>query len=183
MKKYLLSAVIVIPLLLLLAALWYGLHHNQQSPQPSIAAKAAANTVTQVGSFAHQGLDKNLSVQDYTDANLPTGLYLLNIWGSWCRSCVEEHGYLADYRQSLPIVGLNWYDSAAKAQTFLQKYGNPYDMVLLDTEGTTIVDLGVRGAPETLLVKGKQILAWHIGILTPSVFAEKFAPIIDASAP
>src|SRR5204862_6394347 len=43
--------------------------------------------------------------------------YLLNVWGSWCGTCREEHGMLLEVRQSglVPLIGPAWKDDDAQA--------------------------------------------------------------------
>src|SRR5207245_9002499 len=80
--------------------------------------------------------------------------YLLNVWGSWCGTCREEHSMLLEVRQSglVPLIGLDWKDDDAQALSWLQQLGNPYEVVAVDREGRTAIDWGVYAAPESFLV-------------------------------
>ncbi|MGC4111420.1 MAG: DsbE family thiol:disulfide interchange protein [Nocardioides sp.] len=80
--------------------------------------------------------------------------WVLNVWGTWCVACREEHPVLLEIAQQrrIPIVGLDWKDDEGSAQQWLQQLGNPYDLVLVDGEGRTAIDFGVYGAPETFFI-------------------------------
>ncbi len=114
---------------------------------------------------------------------LPTAPYLLNIWGTWCDACHREHPYLMQLSRRMAIVGINWpaghTEERENALAFLTGKGNPYTLVLSDTHGKTIIDLGVYGAPETFLIGANgKILHRHAGALTPLVWEKEFAPLL-----
>jgi cytochrome c biogenesis protein CcmG, thiol:disulfide interchange protein DsbE len=113
-------------------------------------------------------------------------VYLLNVWGSWCSGCRDEHAALRAIARSsgVPIVGLDWKDDPVEARAFLQKLGNPYDAVASDLEGRVAIDWGVYGAPESFLVAADgTVLEKHVGPLTEAIWAEKFAPLVKSAAP
>ena len=78
----------------------------------------------------------------------------LNVWGTWCAACREEHEALLAIAQQhvVPIIGLDYMDQRDKAKQWLAQLGNPYQAVAFDTDGRTAIDWGVYGAPETFLV-------------------------------
>lgn len=105
--------------------------------------------------------------------------YLLNVWGTWCVSCREEHAMLLEVSRSklVPLIGFDWKDEDALALEWLAKLGNPYEMVLVDREGRTAIDWGVYGAPETFLVNAAGIVSYkHVGPLTEEVWTREFVP-------
>lgn len=109
--------------------------------------------------------------------------YLLNVWGSWCVACREEHEMLLDIQRSkrVPIIGLNWQDEDSAALGWLAKLGNPYELVLVDRNGRTAIDWGVYGAPETFLVDASGIVIYkHVGPITPQVWRRDFLPRLPA---
>ena len=122
--------------------------------------------------------------QRHTSADLPQGEpYLLNIWGSWCPACHDEHPYLLQLGKEIPIVGINWPadnpNEIADATSFLARHGNPYRLNLRDANGTLITDLGVYGAPETYLIGRDGTIQYrHAGALTPQVWQEQFQPLL-----
>ena len=95
-------------------------------------------------------------------------MYLLNVWGSWCVACVQEHPVLMRLAATgqLPIIGLNWKDEPEAALQLLRQRGDPYSAIATDAEGGTAIDFGVYGAPESFLVDAKGIIVYkHIGPL------------------
>jgi cytochrome c biogenesis protein CcmG/thiol:disulfide interchange protein DsbE len=110
--------------------------------------------------------------------------WVLNVWGTWCGGCREEHDtLLAIARQkTVPIVGLNWKDDNALAQNWLRQLGNPYAVVAEDREGRTAIDWGVYGAPETFLIGPDGLVLYkHIAPMTMEVWNTKFLPRIEAA--
>src|SRR5262249_19550588 len=109
--------------------------------------------------------------------------YLLNVWGSWCVTCREEHQMLLAIRKSnrVPLIGLNWQDQDASALEWLAKLGNPYETVLVDANGHTAIDLGVTGAPETFLVDASGIVIYkRVGAITPEIWRQDILPKLPA---
>ena len=112
--------------------------------------------------------------------------YLLNVWGTWCAECRAEHGTLLELAKQthIPIVGLDWKDDTALAQSYLVGLGNPYAAVANDADGRVAIDWGVYGAPETFLVSADGVvLAKHIGAMTAEVWRQDFAPKIAGARP
>jgi cytochrome c biogenesis protein CcmG, thiol:disulfide interchange protein DsbE len=110
--------------------------------------------------------------------------WVLNVWGTWCAGCRQEHdALLAIARQkTVPIVGLNWKDDNAQAQQWLNELGNPYSVVAEDREGRVAIDWGVYGAPETFLIGSDGVVLFkHIAPMTLEVWNKEFLPRIEAS--
>jgi len=107
---------------------------------------------------------------------------LVNVWATWCAGCRQEHDTLlrvaADY--NMPIYGLNWKDDPAKATLWLEQLGNPYVANGVDEMGTTAIDWGVYGAPETFLLSPEGIvLHKHIGPLNIEIWRNDFLPLLQ----
>ena len=119
--------------------------------------------------------------QMLSNKDMPSGPYLINVWGSWCVACYAEHGYL-DYlnrNKVIPIVGLNYKDREVTALDFLESMGDPFTTILFDESGRLGVEFGVYGAPETFLVDADGIIrARHIGELRQDIWFEKFVPVL-----
>ena len=114
-----------------------------------------------------------------TDKDLRGAPYLLNVWGSWCPACRDEHPVLTRFAEAkrVRVVGFNWNDEHADAMAWLEEFGNPYWIVVADREGQVAIDWGIYGAPETYLVDGAGVVRWKfVGPLTDKVIAEQLLP-------
>ena len=107
--------------------------------------------------------------------------FVLNVWGSWCVSCRIEHPVLTRFAESkrVRVVGYNWKDERADALRWLDRYGNPFWMVLVDYEGRYAIDWGIYGAPETYLVDAAGIIRWkHVGPLDDAIIRDELLPAL-----
>jgi len=94
---------------------------------------------------------------------------LVNIWSSWCAPCRSEHPLLMSLSEktSLNIVGLNYKDKKNNAIKFLNELGNPFSVILKDSDGIIAISLGAYGVPESFLLNSKsKIIKKYIGPLT-----------------
>ena len=91
--------------------------------------------------------------------------YLMNIWASWCIPCREEHEFLMELNkdQKIELIGFNYKDNFKNASSFLKDLGNPYDIIVLDKDGTSSIDWGAYGVPESLLIYQNNIIKRFIG--------------------
>lgn len=107
------------------------------------------------------------------------GDYVLNVWASWCITCIVEHPYLMNLSKTgVPVIGLNYKDEKQDAIVWLKKYGNPYQTILHDYKGNLALDLGVTGAPETFLINNGEIVAHYQGEVNDRIWNDVFMPII-----
>jgi cytochrome c biogenesis protein CcmG/thiol:disulfide interchange protein DsbE len=107
---------------------------------------------------------------------------LVNVWGSWCVPCRQEHPLLLELARDerIVIAGMNYKDEPENALRYLGDLGNPYDMIGVDRSGRTAIDWGVYGVPETFLVGSDGDIRYkHVGPLTPQSVAEELMPRIE----
>lgn len=107
--------------------------------------------------------------------------YVVNVWGTWCGACRDEHESLLAIARSgrVPLIGIDWRDDRDEAVRYLAQLGNPYQAVGSDADGRTAIEWGVYGAPETFLVGADgKVLVKHIGALSDAVWKEKFVPLL-----
>lgn len=112
------------------------------------------------------------------------GLYLVNVWGTWCPPCHAEHPFLVEISESekdyLKLVGVNYKDDPELAREFLEERGNPFTYNIMDLDGSLGIDLGVAGAPETFVVDATGTIRYrHVGDLNHRVWKEVFVPILE----
>ncbi len=109
---------------------------------------------------------------------------LVNVWGTWCAGCRQEHETLLALARDggIPIFGINWKDDPQLALKWLTTLGNPYVAVGVDPDGRTAINWGVYGAPETFLIgPDGTVLYKHIAPLTLDVWRDQFLPRIAAA--
>lgn len=125
------------------------------------------------------------AVPGFTSADLVKGkVTIVNFWASWCSQCVEEHPLLDKLTGATgaSLYGVNYKDTAAAARRYLNRYGNPYAAVGVDSTGRSAIDWGVYGMPETFVIDGKGMVVYkHTGQLTPEAIDAKLIPAIDAA--
>ncbi|HEX7815436.1 DsbE family thiol:disulfide interchange protein [Dyella sp.] len=164
--------------LLLVALFGFGIWWNTQHDQREVPSPLINKPVP---SYALPMLD-DPSHTVTRDAMLGKP-YLINVFGSWCIACGEEHPVLMTQGKNIgvPLVGYNYKDTPENAKAWLSQHGNPYDMIIVDAEGRTAIDFGVYGAPESFLVDAKGVIRYkHIGPLTDQVIANELKPAIAA---
>ena len=94
--------------------------------------------------------------------------YLINIWSSWCEPCKDESEYLLELKKNTPImmIGINYKDKKKNALNFLKLYGDPFDQIFIDKQGTISINFGAYGVPETFLINNdNKVLKKYIGPL------------------
>ena len=114
-----------------------------------------------------------------TLAELEGAPFVLNVWASWCAACREEHPVLTRFAESkrVRVVGYNWKDEHADALRWLEQFGNPFWMVLVDYDSRYALDWGIYGAPETFLVDADGIVRWkHVGPLSDDIIRDELLP-------
>jgi cytochrome c biogenesis protein CcmG, thiol:disulfide interchange protein DsbE len=155
----------------------FGLNPNRDIhalPSPLIGKPAPQFKLTDV-------IDPSREV---SNGALKGQVYVLNVWGTWCVACRQEHEALLAISQQhvVPIIGLDYMDQRDKARQWLSQLGNPYQAVAFDTDGRTAIDWGVYGAPETFLVDGNgRVLYKFISAMTPEIWEHEFLPRISAA--
>jgi cytochrome c biogenesis protein CcmG/thiol:disulfide interchange protein DsbE len=136
----------------------YGLHHDPHvNPAALVGKPLPADSLTPLNGGAAQAI---------AAADSPP--MVVNVFASWCAPCAEEAPQLMRLKaQGVPMVGVAYKDQPGATQTFLDKYGNPFDQVLQDRSGDAGVDFGISGVPETFVVDSHgMIVAKHIGPMT-----------------
>jgi cytochrome c biogenesis protein CcmG, thiol:disulfide interchange protein DsbE len=115
-----------------------------------------------------------------TRADVVGEVSLINVWGTWCPSCMHEHPYLMELASQVPIIGVNYKDVRADAKKWLVKLGNPYVVNVFDEMGTLGIDLGVFGAPETYVIDRQGMVRYkHVGVVDERVWLERLKPVVD----
>ncbi len=154
------------------AFLFVGLHRDPSYvPSPLIGKPAPEFSLPSLQDAAYPVATKDLKGQTW----------VLNVWGTWCGGCRQEHDVLLEIarQNAVPLIGLNWKDDNAAAQGWLRELGNPYAAVAEDNIGRVAIDWGVYGAPETFLIGPDGIVLYkHIAPMTLEDWNKEFLPRI-----
>ena len=158
--------------LVLVVLLWVGLSLNpREVPSPFIGKPRPDFVLPNLHNAS----------QNFNPAQMDGKVWMLNIWASWCTSCRAEHRVVTRLANAIDvdIVGLNYKDEQADAQRWLQRYGDPYLLSVMDVEGRTGIDWGVYGVPETFVIDKKGIVRYkQIGPLTQEAVDETVMPLL-----
>jgi len=95
---------------------------------------------------------------------------LVNVWASWCVPCHDEAPLLTDLAKDkrLQLIGINYKDTPDNARRFLTRYGNPFGIVGVDSNGRAAIEWGVYGVPETFIVGREGTIVYKlVGPITP----------------
>ena len=117
----------------------------------------------------------------FTQAEWQGQVALVNVWGSWCVACRDEHPVLMQFAalHAVPLYGLDYKDERPAALDMLAKQGDPYNSIAFDASGDVGIDWGVYGAPETFLIDKQGIIRHkYIGPLTPELLRDDLLPRI-----
>ena len=122
-------------------------------------------------------------IKGFSNSDLKGRVSLVNVFGSWCAACQEEHGFLMKLsRQNIiPVYGIDWREADRKAgPAWLKRYGNPYTLVGDDPKSLGAIAFGVTGAPESFLIDKDGVIRFkHTGPITHEIWTKKFSPIIS----
>jgi cytochrome c biogenesis protein CcmG/thiol:disulfide interchange protein DsbE len=138
-------------------------------PSPLIGKPAPAFSLPVLGDATKKISNKDLLGKPY----------LLNVWGSWCVNCRDEHPQITALAHSgkIRVVGYNYKDAPEDAQRWLGEFGDPYSVVITDEDGSAAFDWGIYGAPETFLVDARGIVRWKIvGPISDEAIHEQIEP-------
>ena len=83
-------------------------------------------------------------------------------------------------RSGVTLDGIAYKDKPEELRRFRYTLGNPYRHVGIDRSGTTAIDFGVYGVPETYVIDSSGRIRYrHVGPLTPNDLSAKILPLIE----
>jgi cytochrome c biogenesis protein CcmG/thiol:disulfide interchange protein DsbE len=155
--------------------LLYGLRDGRD---PSILPSALLNRA--LPEFSEPDLFDDSSM--VTSDQLRGGIFIVNVWATWCPTCLAEHAYFVEKSEretGVTFVGVNYKDDVEEARAFLDERGNPFKFSVADIDGSFGIDLGVTSAPETFLIDASGTVRYrHVGMVDGRVWSETFEPLI-----
>ena len=123
---------------------------------------------------------KKISRRDLTGE-----IVLINVWATWCPTCLAEHAELLRITREtgLPIIGINYKDNKPAAQQWLNRYGDPYQFNIQDIDGQLGVELGVYGAPESFLLNSEGVIVYkRVGEINDRIWKAEIMPVLQKLA-
>jgi cytochrome c biogenesis protein CcmG, thiol:disulfide interchange protein DsbE len=115
-----------------------------------------------------------------SSADLKGKVTLVNVFASWCVPCKEEHPLLMGLaKDGVVLYGIDYKDKPEAARQLLAAMGNPYDRVGADSDGSTGIDWGVYGVPETYVVDSTGTIRYkQVGPLNREVIDNAILPLV-----
>ncbi len=110
-------------------------------------------------------------------------VWVLNVWASWCVSCRAEHEIITELANMklVDVVGLDHKDEPSEGRRWLQHFGDPYKLSVIDLDGRAGIDWGVYGVPETFIIGKDGLIKYkHIGPVTAESLHNEIVPTIKA---
>jgi len=159
--------------ILMVGLLGYGLGLDPKKvPSPLIGKTAPSFSLARLHEPQQQ-----ISKQD-----LLGEVWVLNVWASWCVACRAEHKFITRLAnmQGAKVIGLNYKDKPTDAKKWLQQFGDPYSISLMDSDGKVGIDWGVYGVPETFIVdKNGTIQYKYIGPVDQQALDAEIIPMLN----
>ncbi len=109
---------------------------------------------------------------------------VINVWASWCVTCVDEaelleRAYQMFKDQGVVFLGVDWSDTESKALAYLERYGISYPNGP-DLSQRVYKDYRVTGVPETFIIGPDGNLA---GIKIGAFYLfEEIVAMVDAAS-
>jgi cytochrome c biogenesis protein CcmG/thiol:disulfide interchange protein DsbE len=110
--------------------------------------------------------------KNFSNHNLKGKYSVINFFASWCVSCLDEHQLLLELKEKniINLYGVAWRDIDDNTKKFLNKHGNPYDLVASDSSALFSNIAKINAVPETLITNSDgDIIMFYRGGLTKSL--------------
>ena len=130
--------------------------------------------------------DFTLTTFDGTEistADLRGQVIVVNVWASWCLTCVDEAALLERAHQmfkdqGVVFLGVDWSDTESKALAYLERYGITYPNGP-DLSQQIYIDYRVTKVPETFFIGPSGDLA---GVKIGAFYSfEEIVAMVDAA--
>lgn len=120
------------------------------------------------------------SIKGLSDSDLRKQTGLVTFFASWCVPCEAEHPVLMDLsRQGVPLFGISFLDASENRTAFLDRLGNPYEMVGEDEKGSAGAAWEIEGLPVTFMIAGGRVVERHDGPLTGEYVRATLLPLLE----
>jgi len=158
--------------IIMVVLLGYGLSLDPKKvPSPLIGKPAPEFSLARLGN----------PQQRFAQEDLLGQVWVLNVWASWCVSCRAEHEFITRLSEQnlVAVIGLNYKDDPVEARQWLEQFGNPYTISVMDRDGRVGIDWGVYGVPETFIIGKDGLIKYkHIGPVTQESLNNEVIPVL-----
>lgn len=142
----------------------YKLNQKQHAPKPEDNGENGIHFVKSeiaLPEFSLPNLnsgESNFSKKDFAQKKYT----LVNFFASWCATCMAEHEILMRLKKSgiVEIYGVAWHDIPSNTKIYLEKYGNPFTKIALDSQSILGREASIQAIPETWLVDGNGVIQY-----------------------
>ena len=158
MKKNILRA---LPLITLIIIIVIGIFSIQKSKNKQVS-KNGSTEIINLPDFSFRDLYDQ--TQTFSKNDLLEKTSLINIFASWCTTCIQEHEVLLKLSASgiINMYGIAWRDMDENTIRYLEKNSNPYLKVGTDNKGKLTKLFSIRGVPETFIINKKGQIIYQI---------------------
>jgi cytochrome c biogenesis protein CcmG, thiol:disulfide interchange protein DsbE len=132
-----------------------------------------------IGPTAMDGLTPGFSRADLAKGRVT----VINFFASWCVPCRMESAQLLALAK---VPGINLYGvdyeerQAGAGRAFLNELGDPFSGIVTDPHGSTGINWGVYGVPETYVVDGTGVVRFKlVGGLSADALTHQLLPEIE----
>lgn len=124
----------------------------------------------------------NSNGEEFNFQNITDPMFLIVFFSLWCKPCLMQHNFLNQIADEIdiPIYGVVLENQPAKVQKLLSDHGNPYKMVIYDSNSTLARAMKINGFPSIILVnRNKEVITSSRGSLSRKRFNLIFLPYIS----
>ncbi|NBV06211.1 MAG: hypothetical protein EBS06_03120 [Proteobacteria bacterium] len=101
--------------------------------------------------------------ENFSKKDLKGKYSLINLFASWCTTCIAEHEVLLRLRDEgiIDIYGVAWRDINENTKKYLATNDNPFKKVATDNQALFTKFIGIKAVPETLLINSEGDVVWR----------------------
>lgn len=108
-------------------------------------------------------------------------LYIVNIFASWCRTCMQEHKNLEKIKDKFDVkfYGIALNDNERMLKQAIGEELTPYDKVAFFFPQQALVEIRARQIPRTLIIYKGNVIMDRTGPITKELNHNVIFPILN----
>lgn len=117
----------------------------------------------------------------FSTSELKGGIKIVSFFATWCPACIVEHRQLKKLSEieHFKIYGIANKDDPVDLENFLENYGNPFEEIGFDKDGSAYNSWAVTKMPATFIIDEKGNIRYiHAGIISQSDIDNKIIPVL-----